>query len=228
MKSVGTWFIPPLVYIDMYGAWVPRWTTATLGLAPCCRPRRARRVRTEEGEEGEAAGEELCRREVKWSALPEGLVVADKPEQLDDALVGLLLFMRWPAPHGWQVGKITNKITTSTPCLYRNFNYRCTWSDGWTNLKLSLDEYCGGAEAAYRPHTTRGSSLRRLPLCERRGAAEPQPLPLQACMMLPIKLPMTPCYPYHALGVTAAECVGGTSVPTRLDISREMKFLEIS
>ena len=33
----------------------------------------------EEGEEGEAAEEELCRREVKWSALPEGLVVADKP-----------------------------------------------------------------------------------------------------------------------------------------------------
>ena len=86
---------------------------------------------------------------MKWSALPEGLVVADKPEQLDDALVGLLLFMRWPAPHGWQVGKITNKITTSTPCIYRNFNYRCTWSYGWTNLKLSLDEYCGGAEAAY-------------------------------------------------------------------------------
>ena len=48
---------------------------------------------------------------MKWSALPEGLVVADKPEKLDDALVGLLLFMRWPTPYGWQVGKITSKIT---------------------------------------------------------------------------------------------------------------------
>ena len=47
-------------------------------------------------------------------ALPEGLVVADKPEKLDDALVGLLLFMRWPTPHGWQVGKITSKITPAT------------------------------------------------------------------------------------------------------------------
>ena len=38
-------------------------------------------------------------------------MVADKPEKLDDALVGLLLFMRWPTPYGWQVGKITSKIT---------------------------------------------------------------------------------------------------------------------
>ena len=37
-----------------------------------------------------AAEEELRRREEQWSALP-GLVVADKPEKLDDALVGLFL-----------------------------------------------------------------------------------------------------------------------------------------
>ena len=89
---------------------------------------------------------------MKWSALPESLVVADTPEKLDEALVGLMLFMRWPAPpapYGWQLGKITSKITSETPRLYKNFNYRCTWSDGWTNLKLSLDEYCGGGEAAY-------------------------------------------------------------------------------
>ena len=59
-----------------------------------------------------------------------GPVVADKPEKLDDALVGLLLFMRWPTPHGWQVGKITSKITPATPRLFKRFNYRCSWSDG--------------------------------------------------------------------------------------------------
>ena len=92
---------------------------------------------------------QLRRREVKWSALPEGLVVADKPEKLDDALVGLLLFMRWPTPHGWQVGKITSKITPATPRLFKSFNYRCSWSDGWSNQMLRLDEYGGGDEAEY-------------------------------------------------------------------------------
>ena len=75
--------------------------------------------------------------------------MADKPEKLDDALVGLFLFMRWPAPHGWQVGKITSKITSATPRLFKSFNYRCTWSDGWSNQMLSLDECGGGAEAKY-------------------------------------------------------------------------------
>ena len=78
-----------------------------------------------------------------------GPVVADKPEKLDDALVGLLLFMRWPTPHGWQVGKITSKITPATPRLFKSFNYRCSWSDGLSNLMLRLDEYGGGDEAEY-------------------------------------------------------------------------------
>ena len=123
-----------------------------------------------------AAEEELRRREVKWSALPEGLVVADKPEKLDDALVGLLLFMRWPTPHGWQVGKITSKITSATPCLFKSFNYRCSWSDGWSNQMLRLDEYGGGDEAEYNswvmghPRESRararggGQQLRHFPL----------------------------------------------------------------
>ena len=75
--------------------------------------------------------------------------MADKPEKLDDALVGLLLFMRWPTPHGWQVGKITSKITPATPRLFKSFNYRCSWSDGWSNQMLRLDEYGGGDEAEY-------------------------------------------------------------------------------
>ena len=49
--------------------------------------------------------------------------MADKPEKLDDALVGLFLFMRWPAPHGWQVGKITSKITSATSRLFKSFDY---------------------------------------------------------------------------------------------------------
>ena len=76
--------------------------------------------------------------------------MADKPEKLDDALVGLLLFMRWPILHGsWQVGKITSKITPATPRLFKSFNYRCSWSDGWSNQMLRLDEYGGGDEAEY-------------------------------------------------------------------------------
>ena len=66
--------------------------------------------------------------------------MADKPEKLDDALVGLLLFMRWPTPHGWQVGKITSKITPATPRLFKSFNYRCTWSD---TMRVSMrNKYC--------------------------------------------------------------------------------------
>ena len=104
----------------------------------------------------------------KWSALPEGLVVADKPEKLDDALVGLLLFMRWPTPHGWQVGKITSKITPATPRLFKSFNYRCApgATAGRTRCSVSTS-----TAAATRPSTTRGSSSRKPRPCERRRAA---------------------------------------------------------
>ena len=34
---------------------------------------------------------------------------------LDEALVGMIILMRWAAPHGWAVGKVTSQITTSTP-----------------------------------------------------------------------------------------------------------------
>ena len=57
--------------------------------------------------------------------------------------------MRWAAPHGWAVGKISTQITASTPRLFKNFNFRCTWTDGWTNLLLKLDEYNGGPAAPY-------------------------------------------------------------------------------
>ena len=31
----------------------------------------------------------------------------------------------------------------------KSFNYRCSWSDGWSNQMLRLDEYGGGDEAEY-------------------------------------------------------------------------------
>jgi len=103
----------------------------------------------EEGrEEGEDAEEDPARREIKWS-LPQGMTVAEKPAKLDESLLGVLILMRWAAPHGWVVGKITTQITASTPRLFKNFNFRCTWSDGWTNLLLKPDEYKGGPTAPY-------------------------------------------------------------------------------
>ena len=73
----------------------------------------------------------------------------EKPTKLDDALLGMIILMRWAAPHGWAVGKISTQITASTPRLFKNFNFRCTWTDGWTNLLLKLDEYNGGPAAPY-------------------------------------------------------------------------------
>ena len=35
------------------------------------------------------------------------------------------------------------------PRLFKSFNYRCSWSDGWSNQMLRLDEYGGGDEAEY-------------------------------------------------------------------------------
>ena len=80
---------------------------------------------------------------------PEG--VAAKPTALDDAVLGATIFRRWDAPYGWCVGKISSKITSATPSprLFKNFNFRCVWSDGWTNNMLTLDQYAGGPAAAY-------------------------------------------------------------------------------
>ena len=79
----------------------------------------------------------------------EGLKVADKPTLLDASLVGLLVFMRWPAPHGWLVGVVTEKFTNATPRLFAKFNYRIKWFDGWQNHNLLLDNYLHGPDAPY-------------------------------------------------------------------------------
>ena len=64
-------------------------------------------------------------------------------------MLGATIFRRWDAPHGWCVGKFSSKITNATPRLFKNYNFRCVWSDGWTNNLLTLEQYAGGPSAAY-------------------------------------------------------------------------------
>ena len=114
------------------------------------------------------AEEVAARREVKWY-LPEGLVVSPKPTKLDDKLVGSLIFMRWDAPHGWLVGKVTEMFTPATPRLFAKFNYRVKWIDGWENHKLLLDNYMGGPTAPYKSWVLLEKEVGRhvrLPGCE--------------------------------------------------------------
>ena len=68
-------------------------------------------------------------REVKWAPL-SGLKdkVLPKPAQLDDSLVGKLVYLRWVTPWGWTLGVITERLTSSTPRLFKKFNYRIKWS----------------------------------------------------------------------------------------------------
>ena len=82
--------------------------------------------------------------------LHEGLKVADKPLLLDASLEGKTIYMRWERPHGWLIGKITEKFTSATPRLFAKFNYRIKWFDGWENHKLNLDNYNSGPECAAR------------------------------------------------------------------------------
>ena len=97
-----------------------------------------------EEEDGEDVGGSAEGREVKWGLLPEGLHIASKPDALDASLIGRLIYMRWNAPHGWLLGTIKEKFDASTPRLYKKFNYRIKWFDGWENHKLILDNYVSG------------------------------------------------------------------------------------
>ena len=60
-----------------------------------------------------------------------------------------MIFMRWAAPHGWLIGRISEKFTQSTPRLFAKFNYRIQWFDGWQTHKLILDKYLQGPTAPY-------------------------------------------------------------------------------
>ena len=55
-----------------------------------------------------------------------------------------------PPVNGWLLGKITDKFDKSTPRLFKKFNYRIKWFDGWENHKLLLDNYGGGPAAPYK------------------------------------------------------------------------------
>ena len=47
-------------------------------------------------------------------SVPEGFQLADEPKALDSTLVGSTIYMRWE-DYGWQLGKITDTITSATP-----------------------------------------------------------------------------------------------------------------
>ena len=107
------------------------------------------------GEEGDdvaaaAAGTTTARREVKWGLVPEGLQLAPKPAKLDGSLIGMFIYLRWATPHGWLLGKIEKKFDQSTPRLFKKFNYRIKWFDGWENHMLLLDDYNHGPTAPYK------------------------------------------------------------------------------
>ena len=72
-----------------------------------------------------------------------------RPLLLDASLVGKTIYMRWERPHGWLIGKITEKFTSATPRLFAKFNYRIKWFDGWENHKLNLENYNSGPAAPY-------------------------------------------------------------------------------
>ena len=57
--------------------------------------------------------------------------------------------MRWET-YGWQLGKITDVIASSTPRLFAKFNYRMIWADGQKGpAKLSVENYAYGSAARY-------------------------------------------------------------------------------
>lgn len=86
--------------------------------------------------------------EVKWS-VPDGFKVANEPEKLDGSLVGEYIYLRWER-YRWQLGKITDQITSSTPCLFAKFNFRVSWADGTKGpSKLDSENYAHGSEARY-------------------------------------------------------------------------------
>ena len=86
--------------------------------------------------------------EVKWS-VPPGFELAPEPSTLDKSLIGKHVYMRWQT-YGWQLGKITDVITRSTPRLVKKFNFRVVWSDGSKGpANLAVSNYGYGADARY-------------------------------------------------------------------------------
>ena len=110
----------------------------------------------EDGEEGEEEGEEGAEemaatpgcKEVRWS-VPDGFKVADEPKELNKDIIESKIYMRWEK-YGWQLGKITDTISSDTPRLFKKFNFRILWADGHKGpAKLAVENYGYGTHAAY-------------------------------------------------------------------------------
>ena len=100
----------------------------------------------QEREEGEEGGGVNGGREVKWS-VPDGFKVAAEPETLDVSLIGSTVYMRWET-YGWQLGRITDVITATTPRLFKKFNFRLVWSDTSRGpASLRVENYAFGLDA---------------------------------------------------------------------------------
>ena len=59
--------------------------------------------------------------------------------------------MRWQT-YVWQLGKITDVVTSATPQFFKKFNYRMIWSDGPRRkgpAQLTVENYGYGAHARY-------------------------------------------------------------------------------
>lgn len=99
----------------------------------------------DDDELSEVGEEDDATTHVSWY-LPMGCRVAPKPIAIDKECVGALVFLNWKE-YGWQLGKIADIITSSTPRLVKNFNVRVTWADGRGPAMLDLNMYQHGEEA---------------------------------------------------------------------------------
>ena len=72
---------------------------------------------------------ERRRRQCPHRLIPDGFEVADEPAELNASLVDSHVYMRWEK-HGWQLEKINDIITRSTPRLFKQYNFRLVWADG--------------------------------------------------------------------------------------------------
>ena len=79
-----------------------------------------------------------------------------------EKLVSKLVYIRWEPPHGWSLGTITHKITSSTPRLFKKYKFKVKYIDGSTGpANLPLENYASGPRLR---RTTHGACWRRMRL----------------------------------------------------------------
>lgn len=84
---------------------------------------------------------------VSWS-VPNGFRVADKPSAIDERCVNMHVFMKWEG-FGWQLGKISEVLTSATPRLVKKYNVRVVWADARGPAMLDLQSYQHGDDAPF-------------------------------------------------------------------------------